>query len=57
MAAPHVSGVATLYIKNNPSSTWDQVRDVLKALAENLGFGHTDPSDLHSEPVVRADSL
>lgn len=57
MATPHVSGAAILYIKNNPSSTWSQVRDGLKALAENIGFGHTDPSQLHPEPVVLADSL
>ena len=60
MAAPHVSGVAALYIKKNSASapTWNQVRDGLKALAENLGSGHTDdPSGLHPEPVVLADSL
>lgn len=59
MATPHVSGAAALYIKNNSTSTWDQVRDGLKALAENLGFGHTDPSGLHlhPEPFVRSDSL
>lgn len=57
MATPHISGTAALYIKNNPFSTWDQVRDGLKALGENLGFGHTDPSNLHPEPVIRADSL
>ena len=57
MAAPHVSGAAALYIKNNPASAWNQVRDGLKALAENLDFGHTDPSGLHPEPIVRADSL
>ncbi len=57
MAAPHVSGAAVLYIKDNPTATWDKVRDGLKALAENLGFGHTDLSGFHPEPVVRADSL
>lgn len=57
MATPHISGSAALYIKNNPTSTWDEIRDGLKALAENVGFGHTDPSGLHPEPVVRADSL
>ena len=57
MAAPHVSGAAALYVKNNPASAWNQVRDGLKTLAENLGSGHTDPSGLHPEPVVRADSL
>ena len=57
MATPHVSGVTALYIKDNPTSTWIQVRDGLKAIAEGLGFGHTDPSGLHPEPVIRADSL
>ena len=57
MATPHVSGAAALYIKNNPASTWDQIRDGLEALAENLGLGHTDPSGIHTEPVVRADTL
>lgn len=57
MATPHVSGAAALYIKNNSTATWDEVRDGLKALGENLGFGHTDPSGLHPEPVIRADSL
>lgn len=57
MATPHVSGVVALYLKNNPFSTWIQVRDGLKTLAENLGFGHTDLSGLHPEPVIRADSL
>lgn len=57
MATPHVSGAVALYIKSNPSSTWSQVRDGLKALAEGVGFGHTDLSGLHPEPVVRADSL
>ena len=57
MATPHVSGAVALYIKKNPASTLNQVMDGLKALAENLSFGHTDPSGLHSEPVIRADSL
>lgn len=57
MAAPHVSGAAALYIKNNPFAAWNQVRDGLKALAENIGLEHTDPSGLHPEPVMRADSL
>lgn len=57
MATPHVSGATALYLKNNPTATWIQVRDGLKALAENLGFGHTDPSGLHLEPVVRSDTL
>lgn len=57
MASPHVAGAAALYVKNNPGSTWTAVRDGLKALAETLGAGHTDPSGLHPEPVVKVDSL
>lgn len=57
MASPHVAGAAALYIAANPGSTWAQVRDGLKAVAEVLGFGHTDPSGLHPEPVVKAESL
>ncbi len=57
MATPHVSGAIALYLKNNPTATWLQVRDGLKASAENLNFGHTDPSGLHPEPVIRVDTL
>ena len=57
MAAPHVSGAATLYLKSNPGSVWTQVRDALVSLGETLGEGHTDPSGRHPEPVVRAESL
>ncbi len=57
MATPHVSGSAALYIASHPGSTWTQVRDGLKAAAEPLGAGHTDPSGVHPEPVVRAGSL
>ncbi len=57
MATAHVSGVAALYLKNNPGRTWTQVRDALVALAEKMGAGHTDPSRKHPEPVVRADTL
>ena len=57
MAAPHVAGSAALYIAGHPGASWLAVRDALKALGENLGFGHSDPSGLHPEPVVRADSL
>lgn len=57
MAAPHMAGSAALYVASHPGSSWTQVRDGLQALAEALGAGHTDPSGLHPEPVVRADSL
>lgn len=57
MASPHVAGSAALYIKSNPGLSWSQVRDGLVAAAEALNNGHTDPSGLHPEPVVKADSL
>jgi len=57
MASPHVAGAAALYINKNPGSTWTQVRDGLKALAEALGAGHTDPSGKYPEPVVKVESL
>ncbi len=56
-AAPHVAGAAALYIATHPGATWQQVRDGLVALGEALGAGHTDPSGVHSETVVRADAL
>lgn len=57
MATPHVTGSTALYIKSHPGSIWSQVRDGLKAAAEKLGNGHTDPSTLHPEPIVQANSL
>lgn len=57
MATPHVTGSAALYIKSHLGATWSQVRDGLKAAAETLGNGHTDPSGLHPEPVVQANTL
>lgn len=57
MASPHVAGSAALYIKSNPGLNWLQVREGLKAKAEVLNNGHTDPSGLHPEPIVKADSL
>ena len=57
MAAPHVSAAAALYIKSNPGATWIQVKNGLTAAAEALGGGHTDPSGLHPEPVLKANSL
>ncbi|OGE45315.1 hypothetical protein A3B39_04505 [Candidatus Daviesbacteria bacterium RIFCSPLOWO2_01_FULL_37_10] len=57
MATPHVAGAAALYIKSNPLSSWNQVRDALVAAAEALGSGHTDPSGNHPEPVLKANTL
>ena len=57
MSTAHVTGVAALYVKNNPGSTWKQVRDALISLGEKLNDGHKDPSGKHPEPVVRADTL
>ena len=57
MASPHVAGAAALYLNDNPGSTWTQIRDGLQAAGEALGFGHTDPSGLHPEPVLQVSSL
>ena len=57
MSTPHVAGAAALYLKMNPGASWSQVRDGLIAVGEPQNSGHTDLSGLHSEKVVRADSL
>lgn len=57
MSSPHVAGAAALYLKTNPASSWSSVRDGLKAAGELLGAGHTDPSGLHPEPVVKTSEL
>lgn len=57
MAAPHVTGAAALYRSKNPSATFAQVRDALKAQGEPLGGGHSDPSGKHPEPVLQMDGL
>jgi subtilisin len=57
MATPHVAGAAALYLKNNPSASWSQVRTGLINAGEALNAGHTDGSGLHSEPVLKANSL
>lgn len=57
MATPHVTGSAALYIASHPGSSWQQIRAGLVAAAEALNAGHTDPSGLHPEPVVKANSL
>lgn len=57
MASPHVAGSAALYIKSHPDSSWLQVRDGLVTAAETLNAGHSDPSEIHPEPVVQASNL
>lgn len=57
MATPHVAGAAALYIASHQGLSWSQVRDGLSITAEALNAGHTDPSGLHPEPVVKANSL
>lgn len=57
MASPHVAGAAALYLNAHPDSTWAQIRDGLRAIGEAVGFGHTDPSGLHPEPVLNVSSL
>lgn len=57
MASPHATGVAALYIATHPGATWTAVRDALKNTGEAVGSGHTDPSGLHPEKVVRADTF
>ena len=57
MASPHVAAAAALYLNVHPGSTWTQIRDGLKTIGETVGFGHTDPSGLHPEPVANVSSL
>jgi len=57
MASPHVAGAALRYLMNNPGSSWQQVLSGLKAIAEQLNNGHTDPSGKHPEPVVMVTGL
>ncbi len=57
MASPHVAGAAALYLNAHPGSTWTQIRDGLRSIGEAVGFGHTDPSGLHPEPVLNASTL
>jgi subtilisin family serine protease len=56
MASPHVAGAAALYLASHPSATPAQVLDALRATGEANGAGHSDPSGLHPEPVVKADA-
>lgn len=57
MASPHVAAAAALYVKTNPGSSWTQVRDGLRSVAEIIGSGHTDPSGNHPEPVLQTSNL
>ena len=57
MATPHITGSAALYLATHPGSSWIVIRDALKTLGEQLGNGHTDPTGLHPEEVVRVDTL
>ncbi|MFZ2969966.1 MAG: S8 family peptidase [Minisyncoccia bacterium] len=57
MASPHVAGVAALYIANHISAGMIEVRDALIASGEASGSGHTDPSEKHPEPIVKAKSF
>lgn len=57
MATPHVAGGVALYIKSHPGVVWSQVRDGLRAAAEQINNGHTDLSGVHPEPVLQASAL
>jgi subtilisin len=57
MATPHAAGAAVLYLNSHPGSLWTQVRDALISGGEALGVGHTDPSNLHPEPILQAGNL
>lgn len=51
MAAPHVSGGAAMYIKNNPTATFAQVKNGLLAKAETSPSRHAVTA-IHPEPVL-----
>ena len=54
MAAPHVAGVAALYLGENPSATPDQVTTAILGAAEHAvqGAGATTTTDLLSSNVL-----
>ncbi len=56
-AAPHVAGVAALYLNSNPSANFSEVKNALLSAAEPVNLGHSDPSGYHPEPVVKASSF
>lgn len=53
MASPFVAGAAARYLAGHPGTSWQGVRDALRATAEPLGSGHTDPTGKFPEPVLR----
>ena len=57
MASPHVAAAVALYQMANPGATWTQSLAGLLQGAELLNQGHSDPSGLHSEPVLQVDTL
>lgn len=57
MASPHVAGAAALYLAAYPGLSWTEVRDGLRSAGEASGSGHTDPSGVHPEPVVKVSGL
>jgi subtilisin family serine protease len=57
MATPHVAGATALYIATHSGAVWSEVRNALVAIGEGVGFGHTDPSERHPEPVLDVSTL
>lgn len=57
MASPHVAGAAALYLATHPGASWVTVRNALINAGEALGSGHSDPSGLHTERVLRVDTF
>jgi subtilisin len=57
MATPHVAGAVARYKQTHPTAPLSEVRSALVTFGEALDAGHTDPSDLHSEPVLQVSGL